>query len=73
MAETSGQLDPLTGLRGIAAYSVLTAHAMDSAFSFAGITIFFNFGTCLAYFGMSLFFVLSGFVIHYNYADSFGR
>lgn len=27
----------------------------------------------LAYFGMSLFFVLSGFVIHYNYADSFAQ
>jgi peptidoglycan/LPS O-acetylase OafA/YrhL len=28
---------------------------------------------CIAYFGMSLFFVLSGFVIYYNYAGSFLR
>jgi peptidoglycan/LPS O-acetylase OafA/YrhL len=26
------RLDPLTGLRGIAAYSVLFAHAIDTAF-----------------------------------------
>jgi peptidoglycan/LPS O-acetylase OafA/YrhL len=73
MAETSARLDPLTGLRGIAAYSVLIAHAMDSAFSLGEAPIFSNFGTFLAWFGMTLFFVLSGFVIHYNHADSFAR
>jgi peptidoglycan/LPS O-acetylase OafA/YrhL len=61
-----GSIRSLTGLRAVAAYSVLFAHAGD-----------FHFGTNLtthaamtrlAYFGMSLFFVLSGFVIAYNYS-----
>jgi peptidoglycan/LPS O-acetylase OafA/YrhL len=59
-------LYPLTGLRGVAAYSVLIAHAID--FARPG-QVPFVFG--LSYFGMSLFFCLSGFVIHYNYGRSF--
>jgi peptidoglycan/LPS O-acetylase OafA/YrhL len=59
----------LTGLRGIAACSVLFAHAMDSSFTYE--PILHPFSARIAYFGMSLFFVLSGFVIHYNYADLF--
>lgn len=68
-----GHLDALTGLRGIAAYAVLVAHAIDVSFYYAGVPIFHPFAARLAYFGMSLFFVLSGFVIWYNYADSFRR
>jgi len=67
------RLDPLTGLRGVAAYAVLTAHAIDTAFFYGRVPIFHSFAARLAYFGMSLFFVLSGFVIHYNYAESFAR
>lgn len=68
------QLDPLTGLRGIAAYSVLVAHAFHHAFLYgSGPALFHDFASRLAYFGMSLFFVLSGFVIHYNYAGSFAQ
>jgi peptidoglycan/LPS O-acetylase OafA/YrhL len=64
------QLAPLTGLRGVAACSVLVAHAIDSAFQYD--RAHFNpHATALAYFGMSLFFVLSGFVIQYNYGQSF--
>jgi peptidoglycan/LPS O-acetylase OafA/YrhL len=66
------RLEPLTGLRGIAAYSVLIAHTIAAAFSYDG-SILQPFAHRLAYFGMSLFFVLSGFVIYYNYAESFAR
>lgn len=62
-------LHPLTGLRGIAAYSVLIAHAMSTSFLYSGVNDMQPFASRLAYFGMSLFFVLSGFVIHYNYAN----
>jgi peptidoglycan/LPS O-acetylase OafA/YrhL len=61
----------LTGLRFLAAFSVLIAHAFavlmqghDSAGSFA------YWATQASGFGMTLFFVLSGFVIHYNYATA---
>ena len=60
-----GELLPLTGLRGVAAYSVLFAHGLSAN----GVTSP-SLGA-LSYFGMSLFFVLSGFVIHYNYGSSF--
>jgi len=64
------QLAPLTGLRGVAACSVLIAHAIDNAFQYD--RAHFNpYAATLAYFGMSLFFVLSGFVIQYNYGQSF--
>jgi peptidoglycan/LPS O-acetylase OafA/YrhL len=62
-------LDPLTGLRGVAAYSVLVAHATQSSFPYYQDLIYNR----LSAFGMSLFFVLSGFVIYYNYAEMFGR
>lgn len=62
------RLDVLTGYRGVAAYSVLFAHTLglltQGKYEFAG---------HLACFGMSLFFVLSGFVITYNYAQLFDR
>src|ERR1700733_14455878 len=64
----------MTGLRGIAAYSVLLAHGLDISFSYGGAPSFFSpWAARLAYFGMSLFFVLSGFVIFYNYAASFAE
>lgn len=55
----------LTGLRGVAAYTVLIAHAID--YGLVGQHHAWMAG--LAYFGMSLFFVLSGFVIALNYSD----
>jgi peptidoglycan/LPS O-acetylase OafA/YrhL len=60
-------LDPLTGLRGVAAYSVLLAHAAQSSFPYYQDLVYNR----LSAFGMSLFFVLSGFVIYYNYAELF--
>ena len=63
------QLNPLAGLRGVAAYSVLIAHSISVSFLFSGVSPFSAYSGRLAYFGMSLFFILSGFVIHYNYAS----
>lgn len=71
------QLNSLTGLRGVAAYSVAIAHGINTAFLYNGANAFHpligqlalqSAAGRLAYFGMSLFFILSGFVIHYNYA-----
>lgn len=63
------EIPSLTGLRGVAACSVLFGHALSSAFSYE--PVLQPCSARFAYFGMSLFFVLSGFVIHYNYADLF--
>jgi len=59
---TNPQLAPLTVLRGVAAYSVLLAHTIDCAFTGP----LHAYVTRLVHFGMSLFFVLSGFVICYG-------
>src|ERR1051325_5080228 len=67
------RLAPLTGLRGIAAYSVLVAHAVDISYIYGGTSVFHDFASRLAYFGMSTFFVLSGFVIQYNYSGAFAQ
>jgi peptidoglycan/LPS O-acetylase OafA/YrhL len=42
-------------------------------FRYGGVPVFHPFASRLACFGMSLFFVLSGFVIQYNYSESFIR
>jgi peptidoglycan/LPS O-acetylase OafA/YrhL len=60
-------LPSLTGLRYVAALSIVVAHGLSIVLFTQPNTIHFG----LSYFGMSLFFVLSGFVIHLNYAPSF--
>jgi peptidoglycan/LPS O-acetylase OafA/YrhL len=67
------RLDHLTGLRGVAAYSVLIAHAVSHVLIWEEHLPprLATFMEQIAYMGMSLFFVLSGFVIHYNYAHIF--
>lgn len=57
----------LTGLRGLAAYIVLFGHAFD--YGTRGAAHPYVVGP--VYFGMALFFVLSGFVIYYNYSGIF--
>jgi peptidoglycan/LPS O-acetylase OafA/YrhL len=62
------RLGALTGLRAIAAYSVLLAHIIDFTAGQTDPALHAMMGRW-AHFGMSLFFVLSGFVIAYNYTD----
>src|SRR5437867_12289726 len=60
----------LTGLRFVAAFLILFAHAVDWLAQFQDSEIRKQFGF-LSIYGMPLFFVLSGFVIHYNYRNLF--
>lgn len=61
---------PLTGVRFVAALLVLVGHSANSI-RFAGPEHFWHIClTQLTGIGMPLFFVLSGFVIHYNYSES---
>lgn len=62
----------LTGLRAIAALSVLIAHAW-AVVQFTDYPEFANFATPLAFVGMSLFFTLSGFLMVWNYAEAFDK
>jgi peptidoglycan/LPS O-acetylase OafA/YrhL len=57
----------LTGLRFFAAFSVVVAHGTDQLLKFQEPPTLIDWLPRLAGFGMTLFFVLSGFVIHYNY------
>src|SRR5215472_3828896 len=61
-------LPPLTGLRFIAACSVAIAHGtlLTLKFSSDPYRLLYWLSN-ISGFGMTLFFVLSGFVIHYNY------
>jgi Acyltransferase family len=63
----------LTGLRFLAAFSVAVAHAASISLRLEQPPSWFSaIQNCLettAGFGMTLFFVLSGFVIHYNYRN----
>jgi peptidoglycan/LPS O-acetylase OafA/YrhL len=64
------QIPALTGLRFFAAFFILFAHAFDwiAQFQDSHVSEYFS---VVAMYGMPLFFVLSGFVIHYNYRDLF--
>ena len=62
------QLPVLTGLRFIAALCVVISHSIH-AMTTAGNPLWYTYLGTLSAFGMTLFFVLSGFVIHYNYCE----
>lgn len=68
VATTNEEIPALTGLRFIAAISVAIAHGLLVGFPLGPYsTELAKWSLRLAYLGMTLFFVLSGFVIHYNY------
>jgi peptidoglycan/LPS O-acetylase OafA/YrhL len=61
----------LTGVRFVAAFIVLFSHAAHTLVVFSDNQFWYYVGDVLVWFGMTLFFVLSGFVIHYNYGADF--
>jgi peptidoglycan/LPS O-acetylase OafA/YrhL len=65
------QIESLTGLRFIAAFSVALTHGVNLIFPWAGAPVqWYNLLRSAAGIGMPIFFVLSGFIIHYNYSKS---
>jgi len=58
----------LTGLRFVAAFAIVLDHLWPVIFKFDRLATLNNAVHQLAYAGMTLFFVLSGFIIHHNYA-----
>lgn len=63
----------LHGLRFLAAFSILILHSFGWIGAFSNSSVFAYVGNVFGIFGMPLFFVLSGFVIHYNYARLFSE
>jgi peptidoglycan/LPS O-acetylase OafA/YrhL len=61
----------LTGLRFVAAFIVLIGHSVTFLLTFPGdvLPTWERYLHFLGGLGMPLFFVLSGFVIHYNYSE----
>jgi peptidoglycan/LPS O-acetylase OafA/YrhL/tetratricopeptide (TPR) repeat protein len=64
-------LPALTGLRFVAAFLVLFAHAAQSLMVIPEARFYQHVGSSVPFLGMTIFFVLSGFVIHYNYSRLF--
>jgi peptidoglycan/LPS O-acetylase OafA/YrhL len=71
--EPQGKVDALTGLRFFAAFSILVSHTAAWTAPFTSGNPVSNIAAMLSVYGMPLFFVLSGFVIHYNYALLFRK
>lgn len=66
---TGSPVPSLTGLRFVAAMCVVVPHALLALMPFpAAEPVWYTYLTQASAIGMTLFFVLSGFVIHYNYA-----
>ncbi|HEU0215857.1 MAG TPA: acyltransferase family protein [Stellaceae bacterium] len=60
MTVACDNIDALTGLRFVAAFAIVLGHSYSPWLEVTAI-------------GMPLFFTLSGFIIHYVYAETFGR
>jgi len=68
--EKLGDLPPLTGLRFFAAFFIFTGHATPVMLRLSpNPQLVISVTNCFLEVGMELFFVLSGFVIHYNYSN----
>jgi len=67
----TSQIDALHGLRFFAAFCILFSHACTWLPNFSSRVAIFEIGEVFTVFGMPLFFVLSGFVIHYSYGKVF--
>jgi peptidoglycan/LPS O-acetylase OafA/YrhL len=65
------KVDALTGLRFLAAASILISHTAAWTAPFNAANPVSTVASVIGVYGMPLFFVLSGFVIHYNYAGLF--
>jgi peptidoglycan/LPS O-acetylase OafA/YrhL len=68
---TKAEIAPLTGLRFAAAFAILFQHTTFWCAPFNDNAAFRKVAGLVGIYGMPLFFVLSGFVIHYNYAALF--
>jgi len=66
------EIPALTGLRFVAAFSILLGHTVEWTSPFTTDTPIIHI-TAISIYGMPLFFVLSGFVIHLNYARLFQK
>src|SRR5580693_6976107 len=71
VGESSHELRALHGLRFLAAFCILFSHACGWLANFKDTHTVFDYGEFFTVYGMPLFFVLSGFVIHYNYSRLF--
>src|SRR5215467_9103842 len=70
VAEKLGDLPALTGLRFFAAFFILVGHGTRMMLKLTPEPqLALAIASTFLEIGMELFFVLSGFVIHYNYAD----
>jgi peptidoglycan/LPS O-acetylase OafA/YrhL len=70
---SANRIPTLDGLRFIAAFGILLHHSCGWIGNFTDSRAVANVGEFFGGYAMPLFFVLSGFVIHYTYAGSFQR
>jgi hypothetical protein len=67
------EIPSLTGLRFFAAFAIVVHHTLLTVFAKTPGGVFRSFLANMGAFGMSLFFVLSGFIIYYTYYEAVRR